>query len=404
MSRGSSNAVIEQDFQPFAGEESENAIQPQKPVDAEYQQLHSGNNMPLSVLVIGTEADLFRSGSRAAERAKSYGTHFTELQIICFTRRAQNFAPIKLAEHVHVYPTNSRFALLWGFDAMRIARKLKKTDVITTQDPFECGLLGLFLAWRTRAKLHVQIHTDLTSREFSRHSLRNWLREKMAWFILRRAARVRVILQRTADDIRARGITAPVTVLPIFVDAARFATIPRTKHPRWKIAMLCVGRFEKEKRFEIAIDALAEARGKGHDVGLVLVGEGSERQAYYRYAQRLRVADRLEIVGWHNDLTKYYAEADIVLVPSRYEGYGLVIVEALAAGIPVLATDVGVAGEAGAMVVSAKEFPQAFLRWLENGPRKASLANYPYAILEDYVTKYCRDISKTAGVAHESPL
>ena len=159
--------------------------------------------------------------------------------------------------------------------------------------------------------------------------------------------------------------------------------------------MLCVGRFEKEKRFEIAVEALAAARAKGHDIGLTLVGEGHERRAYYRRAQELRVADRVDIVGWHNDLAKYYGEADIVLVPSSYEGYGLVIVEALSAGIPVLATDVGVAREAGAMVVTAKEFPQALLRWIENGPNQATLAQQPYKNFDEYVEKYCEDIRAT---------
>jgi glycosyltransferase involved in cell wall biosynthesis len=187
-----------------------------------------------------------------------------------------------------------------------------------------------------------------------------------------------------------------VTVLPIFVDALHFATIPRMKHPRWKIALLAVGRFEKEKRFELAIDALAAARAKGHDVGLTLVGEGRERGTYYRHAQRLRVADRVEIVGWHNDLSKFYSEADIVLVTSRYEGYGLVIVEALSAGVPVLSTDVGVAREAGAVVVPAKEFSQALVRWIESGPRKASLAAQPYVDIDDYVEQYCADVAATA--------
>ena len=346
----------------------------------------------MRILSIGTDRKLFEENSLVRERQSAYAAKIGEVDIIVFSKTKH---PSVQFGNVSVASTNSYSKLLYGFDAWRIARKFPKPDVVTTQDPFETGLVALCIARWLRVPLHVQVHTDFSSREFARHSFINWLRQKIAWFVLRRAARIRVILGRTADAIRARGIATPLTILPIFVDAAKFANIPRTKHPRWKIALLCVGRFEKEKRFELAIDALAAARAKGHDIGLTLVGEGHERQTYYRYAQRLRVADRVEIVGWHNDLTKYYAEADIVLVPSRYEGYGLVIVEALAAGIPVLATDVGVAREAGAMVVTAKEFPQAILRWLENGPRKASLAQQPYKDINDYIEKYCADLSAT---------
>jgi glycosyltransferase involved in cell wall biosynthesis len=295
-----------------------------------------------------------------------------------------------------VTPTNSRSRLFYGFDAWRIAKELPKPDAVTTQDPFETGLVALFIARRLKVPLHVQVHTDFTSYEFGRHSLLNWVRQRIAWYVLKRADRIRVILKRTADDIRARGIKIPVTVLPIFVDSEKLSSLSRVKHPRWKIALLFIGRFEKEKRFELSIAALSLARSKGHDVGLILVGDGRERQKYYRYAQRLRVADRLEIAGWQNDLTKYYAEADVVLVPSRYEGYGLVIVEALAAKVPVIATDVGIAREAGAIISTPKEFPQTVLQWITSGAREGNLHAQPYANLEDYIEKYCADIAATA--------
>lgn len=313
----------------------------------------------MRVLSIGTDRRLFEEGSAVRERQSAYAENLGELDIIVFTQgrtqQPQRFDTVTLN------PTNSSSKLLYGLDAWRVARKLPKPDVITSQDPFETGLVALFIARLLKAPLHVQVHTDLTSREFSRHSILNWLRARIAWFVLRRASRIRVILQKTADDIRSKGVKAPVTVLPIFVDSAHLASIPRTKHPRWKIALLAIGRFEKEKRFELAIDALALARKQGHDIGLTLVGEGSERQKYYRYAQHLRIADRLDIQDWCHDIGRFYAEADLVLVTSRYEGYGLVIMEALSAGVPVLSTDVGVAREAGAIVVSAKEFPQALL-------------------------------------------
>ena len=347
----------------------------------------------MRVLAIGTDRKLFEEGSLVRGRQESYAKRLGALDIIVFTKGV--FFQRSEFGAVSVMPTNSRFKILYGLDAWRIAQDLPTPDVVTSQDPFETGLVALFIARRLKVPLHVQVHTDFLSREYVRASFMHWVRSKIAWFVLRRATRVRTILQRTADELRQGGITVPISVLPIFVDTERFAAIPRSKHPRWKIALLCVGRFEKEKRFEIAIDSLAAARSEGHDVGLTIVGEGSLRSTLYSYAQRLQVADRLELVGWKNDLATHYSEADIVLVTSKYEGYGLVIVEALAAGISVLATDVGVAREAGAMVVSAQEFSQALVRWIENGPRKAVLAQKPYRDLEEYVKSYGEDIAYT---------
>jgi glycosyltransferase involved in cell wall biosynthesis len=346
----------------------------------------------MRILSIGTDRKLFEPGSTVFERQTAYAEKLGEIDTIVLTSKGYSAARFG---RLSVTPTNSSSKLLYFNDAWKITRKLALPDVITTQDPFETGLIALWIARRLRVPLHVQVHTDFASREYARHSLRNWIRQRIAWYVLRRAARIRVILGRTADDIAAAGLKAPITVLPIFVDIPKFGMIPRTKHPRWKIALLSVGRFEKEKHFEISIQALAAARKAGHDVGLTLVGEGREQQHYYRFAQRLRVADRLEMVGWRHGLTEYYSTADIVIVPSYYEGYGLAIIEALAAGIPVMSTDVGVAREAGAMVFSANEIPHALVRWIENGPRKGVLATQPYETFEEYVGKYCADIAAT---------
>jgi glycosyltransferase involved in cell wall biosynthesis len=346
----------------------------------------------MRVIAIGTDRKLFEPDTAVRVRQQAYAERLGHLDSIVFTK--SGYTSVNL-DRLAILPTNSYSKIAYGFDAWRIARRLERPDIVTTQDPFETGLIALCVARLLRVPLHVQVHTDFTARAFRRHSFINWLRVQIAWFVLRSATRVRVILERTGEDLKRAGIKAPITVLPIFVDVERLSSISRNKHPRWKIALLCIGRFEKEKRFELAIDALIAARRAGHDVGLTLVGDGSLRDRYYRYAQRYRVADRLEILGWQNDLTKLYAEADLVLVPSRYEGYGLVIVEALAAGIPVLSTDVGVAREAGAMVVGAREFADTLLRWLSDGPRRGDLAIVPYKDFDEYVERYCEDIERS---------
>jgi glycosyltransferase involved in cell wall biosynthesis len=347
----------------------------------------------MRVLSIGTDRKLFEDGSAVRERQTAYAEKIGDLDIIVFNR-GSGLHSLRF-DTVTLNPTNSRSRFMYGLDAWRVARKLPKPDIITSQDPFETGLASLFIARVFRVPLHIQVHTDFSSKAFSRHSFLNWFRVQIAWFVLRRAARIRVILQKTADDIRRKGVKAPITVLPIFVDSAHFAAIPRTKHARWKIALLAIGRFEKEKRFELAIDALAAARAQGHDVGLTLVGEGSLRQAYYRHAQHLRVADRLYMQDWKKDPASLYAEADMVLVTSRYEGYGLVIVEALSAGVPVLSTDVGVAREAGAIVTTPQEFSRSLLKWIADGPRKGNIAIAPYKDFDEYVERYCNDLLST---------
>ena len=327
-------------------------------------------------------------------RQETYARTIGALDIIIFSRGSV-FKHV-VGEHFSVTPTRSWSRLTYCLGAWRIAKRLPRPDVVTVQDPFETGLIGLLIARLLGVPLHVQVHTDFVGRAFRRHSLLNRLRYHLAWFVLRRATRVRVILQRTKDELVAAGVTAPITVLPIFVDTERFASLPREKHPKWKIDALFIGRLEPEKHPCLTLDAVAAARTAGHDIGLTIVGVGSELEFLKKKARELGIESRTEFMGKQNDVGRFLAKADVVLVPSRYEGYGLVIVEALAAGVPVIATDVGVAREAGAIVATEHEFSQTLLAWVADGPRTASLAGYPYSHFDEYVRRWCADVQSAA--------
>jgi glycosyltransferase involved in cell wall biosynthesis len=348
----------------------------------------------MRVLSIGTDRKIFEEGSAACARQLAYAQKLGELDVVVLSR-GESLAQFS-EQTLSVYPTRSALRLTYVLGARRIARSLRRPDVVTVQDPFETGLIGLRIARMLGVPLHVQVHTDLTSPAFRRHSLMNRIRYHIAWYVLRRASRVRVILARTKDELVAAGITASIEVLPIFVDTQRYASLPREKHPRWKIDALYIGRLEPEKHPCLALDAVAAARTAGHDIGLTIVGEGSEHESLIQRAKHAGIESRVEFVGWQHDIGRYLARADVVLVPSRYEGYGLVIVEALAAGVPVIATDVGVAREAGAIVASERQFIPTFLKWLADGPRSASLVNYPYRNYMEYVEQWCADI-KASG-------
>jgi glycosyltransferase involved in cell wall biosynthesis len=98
------------------------------------------------------------------------------------------------------------------------------------------------------------------------------------------------------------------------------------------------GLLSRAKGQDLAIQALA--RPGLEAVELVLAGEGEERPALERLARDLRVDARVHLVGQREDLPAVFAAADAVLLPSRWEGLPYVVLEALAAGRPVVATPV----------------------------------------------------------------
>lgn len=98
-----------------------------------------------------------------------------------------------------------------------------------------------------------------------------------------------------------------------------------------------LGRLEAQKGYDVLVRALPALPG----VAAVLVGDGSERVALERLAGELGVSDRLRITGWLEEGRAELAAFDVFVLPSRYEGLPLAVLEAMLAGVPVVASDVG---------------------------------------------------------------
>ncbi|TMD53031.1 MAG: glycosyltransferase [Chloroflexi bacterium] len=123
-----------------------------------------------------------------------------------------------------------------------------------------------------------------------------------------------------------------------------------------RLRLVTVGSLHPLKGQEFALEALASATAEGVDAELTLVGDGPERAALDGLAGRLGLAGRVVFAGEELDPRPRLAAADLFLLPSLTEGFSNALLEAMASGLPVLATDVGgnpeavVAGEGGRLV------------------------------------------------------
>lgn len=243
--------------------------------------------------------------------------------------------------------------LYWGRGALWPKVPRGGFDVVTAQDPFWRGLFAWFIARRLKAKLNIQVHTDLSAQSFIRHIL--------AQIILRHADSVRVVSEKIKKQVERIGVKVPVRVLPVFVDTSRFQNLARRPHDTKTI--LWIGRFEDEKDPLYAISILEKVR-ETLDVKLLMLGTGSMERQLRKRAEGLPV----EFLGWQ-DPVPYLAMSDVVLCTSKHESYGVSIIEALVAGVPVVAPDVGVAREAGAMVKARSEIATGVAETLRSGAR-----------------------------------
>ncbi|MBU6461140.1 MAG: glycosyltransferase [Bradyrhizobium sp.] len=107
-----------------------------------------------------------------------------------------------------------------------------------------------------------------------------------------------------------------------------------------ELRMACVGRFSPEKGHDILFDALANSNWKERNWRLTLYGKGRTRDVMERLVVRLKLQDRVSFAG-HVAVDKIWRENHVLVMPSRFEGMPLTVVEAMFAGRPVVATNVG---------------------------------------------------------------
>ena len=171
---------------------------------------------------------------------------------------------------------------------------------------------------------------------------------------LRAADRVVTVSQAFARDLARLGVRQDrIRVLHNSVDASRAASeeiteAARSLKARMGIAsgeriILSVGRLSHEKGHADLIDALDALRGLHAEsrARLVIVGDGPERPRLEAAAARLGLADRIVFAGQVHNVRPYYAMADLLALPSHSEGSPNVLLEAMAAKLPVVATRVG---------------------------------------------------------------
>jgi glycosyltransferase involved in cell wall biosynthesis len=114
----------------------------------------------------------------------------------------------------------------------------------------------------------------------------------------------------------------------------------------FKFIILVASRLAKEKRIDIAIRVLKKIVEKYPKTGLIIAGDGDQDRYLHGLVKKLNLQNHVVFVGWQTDLVPYYKVADVFLLTSEYEGYGMSLIEAGASGCPIVTTKVGIANTA----------------------------------------------------------
>jgi len=173
------------------------------------------------------------------------------------------------------------------------------------------------------------------------YPLDGMLQLRLKRFTSRRLAAHVAVGDRVARDVEEFAGLGRGTILTIHngVKDAELVPMPR---PYEGPTLGTVGRLDRQKGYDILLHALTHVP----DAVLILVGDGPERGPLEHLASELGIADRVLFEGWRDDARRYLTIFDVFVLPSRFEGFPLVIIEAMLARLPVVATHVGSVEEA----------------------------------------------------------
>jgi glycosyltransferase involved in cell wall biosynthesis len=143
-------------------------------------------------------------------------------------------------------------------------------------------------------------------------------------------------------ELIAHGLRVPLFAISNGVDTGLFQ--PRNNH--WQpnpnhITILHIGRLGREKRVDATLRAFANIVSAHPNIRLLIVGVGSESNSLKTLSSTLNVADRVQFMGFvpHNRLPEIYQKADIFVTASTIETQGLVVLEAMSSGLPIVGVD-----------------------------------------------------------------
>ena len=228
---------------------------------------------------------------------------------------------------------------------VRYLRERKPSSVLSALD--HCNLVALCAVKlaRVRPRLLISVHSPIS--KSSRDSgLRDRAIPHFARILYRWADEIIAVSSGVADDLsktislprdRIRVIHNPVVVPELFELAKEpvdHLWLQQSKPP----TILAVGRLEPSKDYPTLLRALARVLGE-LSVQLIVLGEGGERSKLEGLIQELSLKEHVDLYGFAENPFAFMSKARLLVLPSTFEGFGNVIVEALALNLPVVSTN-----------------------------------------------------------------
>ena len=207
-----------------------------------------------------------------------------------------------------------------------------------------CAVIASYLACRSH-HLVLTEHTTV-SQSFRNMNLRySNLRRMLMRLSYPHANHVIAVSKGAAKDLEEFIGISNVCYIPNPISVDEISSIKKNRslpHPWFEEAeptILAAGRLTKPKSFSTLIRALSRIQSRGRSCRLIIIGEGEVRDDLETLIRNLDLEDTISLPGFVDNPYEFMREADVFALSSRWEGFGNVLVEAMACGTPVVSTD-----------------------------------------------------------------
>lgn len=304
----------------------------------------------MKILLIGSDENVFDTSSPVRNRLEKYSTKADHITSMIASRKQRDEVVESKYRIIPVYAKNRIFTFL---KMIRVGKNIPRVDLVSGRDTGFLGLIGYFIAKHHKAKFHLQVHTDVANPEY-RKGVRGFIQWQIAKFLIPRADGIRTVSNSIILDVKKHGVrvNGKVNVLPIYVrptdDEGERMEDPegfyefRKKHD---ITMLVMSRLEPEKAVMEALQVFKDVVKEKNNIGLVVVGSGTQKDKLENFVKENNLSSHVLFYGWTSNPSYFYRKSDVLWLNSKFEGYGMTIIEANMFGCPVLSTKVGVAVE-----------------------------------------------------------
>jgi glycosyltransferase involved in cell wall biosynthesis len=218
----------------------------------------------------------------------------------------------------------------------------RRPDIVHAHLEWSCHLAGPLILSLGRERPRLVLQTDNDPRSYA--PLHRWVVRRLALH-----ADAHIVPGPSIALALEKLVGQPIpelTIIPLGLCPDRFAArhadqdeVARLRAGA-SVVVGAVGRLVPQKRMSVLLRAMHSLLSEAPGLRLLVVGSGSLRQSLEREAALLGLSGSVHFTGARSDLATVYAALDMLILPSAYEGQGLVLLEAMAARVPIVATSV----------------------------------------------------------------